>query len=666
MKREALTQKVLVIGVDGWDPRLTNRFLHEGRMPNTQALLNRGAARKDLVLLGAHPTVTPPMWTTLATGAYAYTHGITCFYNNAPGEIDSMIYALDSRMCKAEQLWNVTAEAGKRTLVWHWPGSSWPPSSDSPLLHVVDGSSPGPVGQGGSEVEHEFIYVASEKNTDLAFRQKSASDSHAPCVITDLPEEGSALSLQTGAFTNILMDLSRGCYGIGDTPFDLVLSPIQPADGWLEAPSGAKECTLLLSGGFLRRPCLILPNDQGIYNRLAIYKSKKSAAPLITLDKDIYTEDIVDEAIKGDERYTVTRHMRILEMKEDGSEIRMWVSAAMNIELDAYWHPQAIFNEIKENVGLLNPCPMLGGSDLKLMYDCQLRCWESTMNFQSRALNYLIAQDRYDVIFSHVHNIDMQMHMVLKYMDKGSKNIPDPADYMAYVAAVYEQADRYLGTFLHLLDKGWTILVVSDHGLTAPRYLPPLLGDAQGVNIRIMQELGFTALKTDENGRELEEIDWAHTVAVANRANHIYLNLKGRDPHGIVEPENQFEIEEDIITALYSYRHPQTNRRVVTLAVRNKDAVLFGLGGPESGDIIYFITDMYNYDHADSLSTCYGCADTSSSPIFMAAGQGIKAGYTTNRVIREVDVAPTIAALVGVRMPRECEGAPIYQILTVD
>ena len=106
--------------------------------------------------------------------------------------------------------------------------------------------------------------------------------------------------------------------------------------------------------------------------------------------------------------------------------------------------------------------------------------------------------------------------------------------------------------------------------------------------------------------------------------------------------------------------------KIIDCALRNKDAYLLGLGGPESGDIIYFITDMYNYDHADSLSTCYGCADTSSSPIFMAAGQGIKAGYTTNRVIREVDVAPTIAALVGVRMPRECEGAPIYQILTVD
>lgn len=666
MKREGLTNKVLVLGVDGWDPRLTKRFLNEGKMRNTAEFLKRGSAREDLVLLGGHPTVTPPMWTTLATGAYAYTHGITCFYNNAPGEIDAMIYALDSRMCKAEQAWNATAESGKRTLVWHWPGSSWPPSSDNPNLHVVDGSSPGPVGQGGSEVENEFIFVASKKTETTVFRKKSASDSHAPCVITDLPEEGTGLTTQKGVFRNILMDLSRGCYGIGDTPFDLVLSPIKPAQGWVNMPENAKECTLLLSGGFINRPCLLLPNEQGIFDRLAIYKSKKEAAPIVTLEKDVYTEDIVDEAVKDDEKYTVVRHMRILEMKEDGSELRMWVSAAMNIELDTYWHPKELFHEIKEKVGLLNPCPMLGGSDLALMYKCQLRCWESTMRFQAKALNYLIENDRYDVIFSHIHNVDMQMHMVLKYMEHGSKNIPDPNDYMDYVSAVYEQTDRYLGQFIHLLDKGWTILVVSDHGLTAPRYTPPFLGDAQGVNLRVMQELGFTQLKHDDAGNEIEEIDWEKTIAVANRANHIYLNIKGREPHGIVDPAEKFEVEEKIMTALYGYRHPETGNRVVSLAVRNKDAVHFGLGGPECGDIIYFVTDMYNYDHADSLSTCYGCKDTSSSPIFMAAGKGIKTNYKTTRVIREVDVAPTVTALIGSRTPAQCEGAPIYQILTLE
>ena len=67
-------------------------------------------------------------------------------------------------------------------------------------------------------------------------------------------------------------------------------------------------------------------------------------------------------------------------------------------------------------------------------------------------------------------------------------------------------------------------------------------------------------------------------------------------------------------------------------------------------------------DHGDSLSTFVGLNHTSVSPIFVAAGKGIKAGYTTTRYIREVDVAPTIAWLLDMRMPHECEGAPVYQI----
>ena len=49
-------------------------------MPHVKQLIERGGCREDLVLLGGHPTVTPPMWTTLATGCYANVHGITGFY----------------------------------------------------------------------------------------------------------------------------------------------------------------------------------------------------------------------------------------------------------------------------------------------------------------------------------------------------------------------------------------------------------------------------------------------------------------------------------------------------------------------------------------------------------------------------------------------------------
>lgn len=116
------------------------------------------------------------------------------------------------------------------------------------------------------------------------------------------------------------------------------------------------------------------------------------------------------------------------------------------------------------------------------------------------------------------------------------------------------------------------------------------------------------------------------------------------------------------MTRLYSYKSPETGKRIIALALRNKDAVLLGLGGPEAGDIIYWNAEGYNYDHCDSLSTTYGCRGTGVGPIFIAAGSGIKKGYTTTRIIRQVDVAPTIAYLGGVRMPRECEGALAYQI----
>ncbi|HML37869.1 MAG TPA: nucleotide pyrophosphatase, partial [Bacillota bacterium] len=68
--------------------------------------------------------------------------------------------------------------------------------------------------------------------------------------------------------------------------------------------------------------------------------------------------------------------------------------------------------------------------------------------------------------------------------------------------------------------------------------------------------------------------------------------------------------------------------------------------------------------HGDGLTTAEGYFNTSVSPIFIAAGQGIKNSFITDRVIRQVDVAPTIAILLGARIPAQCEGAPIYQILS--
>lgn len=164
----------------------------------------------------------------------------------------------------------------------------------------------------------------------------------------------------------------------------------------------------------------------------------------------------------------------------------------------------------------------------------------------------------------------------------------------------------------------------------------------------------------------MREVDWEKTRAVQIRSNYIYLNIKGRDAHGIVDPADQYALEEQIISDLYNYRDERTGQRVVGICLRNKDAVLIGANGPECGDIFFSIEEGYNRLHGDSISTSEGYYDTSVSPIFIAAGSGIKVNHKTKRTIRQVDVTPTIAALLGVRFPAQCEGAPIYQIFSTE
>jgi len=168
-------------------------------------------------------------------------------------------------------------------------------------------------------------------------------------------------------------------------------------------------------------------------------------------------------------------------------------------------------------------------------------------------------------------------------------------------------------------------------------------------------------LKLDEKGRLLRETDWSKTLAVAPRTSHIYINLKGRTEYGIVEPADQYALEEKLISDLYNYRD-EYGERIIAFAVRNKDAEVFGMGGPECGDIVYFVNERSGRVHGDTWSTAIGYAETSVSPIFVAAGVGIKEGYKTTRAIHTIDVAPTVATLLGVRMPAQCEGAPAYQI----
>ena len=139
-----------------------------------------------------------------------------------------------------------------------------------------------------------------------------------------------------------------------------------------------------------------------------------------------------------------------------------------------------------------------------------------------------------------------------------------------YKRQVYIQTDNYIGEFLELVEEGWTILIVSDHGQTTPEHDPATFRlNTGGVNAYDMRKLGYTVLKKDETGKDIPEIDWTKTTAHTASYCHIFINLKGRDPFGIVDPADKYELEEKIMTDLYGLRDEKAGHRSLALALRN-------------------------------------------------------------------------------------------------
>lgn len=673
-------RKVIILGIDGMDPKLCKRFLDEGKLPNIQKILSVGAAREDLMMLGGVPTITPPMWTTLSTGAYPMTHGITCYFNTLGNELGRLENNFDSTKVKAEQLWEVSAKAGKKTLVWTWP-CSWPPAIDNPNLHVVGGMAPTGPNAGYGTAEGEHLIYASEDYSQVKLMVQEELHGGAGCIITDDMKE--AMNKNEDDPKMPTPGECNGGVNIDAWPsfntmegeelieFELALtryeSPIHEPKNWkFDIPEGAKEFTVVVSHGLIQYPALILKNADGKYDTVAVYKNKKDSEPIDVIKDGEFHPTVVSDIIKDDQRIAVTRHFSIVKIDPEGKSLAFSVGDALDITTDGKtetWAPKSLYQQTVDIAGYIPHTGQMAADYPELISRRILPGWDNFQKWQAKALLGLIEENDYEVIFTHNHSCDHLGHaMWRRAMSREKYGWNDEKVYQGFIEDMYNQVDDYIGEFLPLIDKGWDIIVTSDHGLLcAAEDELPLMGDAFAMNIGVMRDLGYTVMQKDENGNDTRRIDWEKTKAVAPRGNHIYINLKGRNPKGSVDPADKYDLERQIIDDLYSYR--MDGKRIVQFALRNKDAKLIGLGGEECGDIIYFLDEGFNHLHGDASSTIEGYFDTSVSPIFFAAGPGIKKGIKTERMIREVDVAPTVATLLDLDMPAQCEGAPVYQIL---
>lgn len=651
----------MLLGIDGADPVFMKSLMEADRLPNIQKLADMGAAHTNYEMLGAMPTITPPCWSTLGNGAYPGTHGITCFWTHFRGRaLDEIEFGMNSRIVKAETIWDLYARNGHKVLVYHYP-TAWPPSEDPEVLKniiMVDGTCP-ETPFFTAQVDYEKV-VEADENSDLKspkFTACEVDESGAGCFMTEeISHDKGNTSLK---MTSLVLSNEDGIDGENGASgkHDLVETAIKPATGWAAAPEGAKEFAIIVNKGDTRRYGLILPNEKGEYDRVAIYRRKKDTEPMVVVNTTDWSECVHDVYIQDDKDVRIGRYYRIINLSPDGSKLRLYIGYAVNLDDFHLIYPEEVGQELFDKFGVI---PFISHSTLhdKELAQIVLESWVRQARWHAQTMKYLIDKYNPSLVYTHLHSVDLMGHLFTRNL---RPRYEGNEFFRELMAKSYELSDEWLGEFLPYLEDGKTsIVLVSDHGLTAGEEEPPLLGDAWGINAGIMSELGYVGLNFDEKGNA--SIDWSKTTAVAQRSGYIYINLKGRDPEGIVEPADYDQLVTKIIDDLYNYRDKETGKRIVSFALRAQDMPIIGLGGENCGDIYYTLEPDFNRIHGDSTPSC-GTHGTSVMSIFIAAGAGIKENHRTERVIRQVDIVPTIAELMEGPVPAHCEGGTLYQIL---
>ena len=658
-------KKVMVVGFDGADPVFTDKLIKEGKLPNFKKLQEMGVTTEMKGMIGALPTITPPCWATLGTGAWPGTHGITCFWNHTIGKnFDELDMGWNSQQCEAEFIWDAYAKAGKKTILFNYP-TSFPPTSLENVIYI-DGTASQPYNQ--NYPDYDKYVTASETITELTAKFHNPNDTGAGCVLTEDVEHKkfsvSDSETKERDFTDLFAVGAINAGGtVGDEAewmslVDRLDCPLKPAKGWVNAPEGTKEFAIPFSAGLTRRVALLVP-ENGKYTKVQLYANKKALEPLgeVSIGQE-FSDWITDTALnaKGEE-VAVAYKMRLYNLAEDGSSLNLYITKSCQLQCDPkYFVPSTIGQELLDNVG-----PIVAGSDIGRP-NAEVGCdaWHEHYKWCADAINYLLDNKEWDLFYCHLHSIDCANHNMITDI------VPESPRYERFyniLVQYYINADELLGKLMRQLDDGETAMfVVSDHA-GVPRhygYKWPLIGDAWGIVVDIMRDLGY--IKTYEDEKGLTQIDWAHTRAVNQRTGYIYINLKGRDPYGIVEPEDYNDLCRQIQDDLYAYRDPATGKRIVEMVVARDGMEALGLYGDHVGDLYFVFAPDFCRDHGNSFSNLerYGF---SMRCLFFAAGCGIKKNEIMKRRVRQVDIVPTVCELMDAPVPAQCEGGIIYQLM---
>ncbi len=308
--------------------------------------------------------------------------------------------------------------------------------------------------------------------------------------------------------------------------------------------------------------------------------------------------------------------------------------------------------------------------DEKAFMDDLLRAFDD----RERIILHEMDARKWDLLVGVLESTDRVQHMFWRFIDTTHPmySAAEAAKYGDAIQRVYQRCDQMVGKVLKRVEPGTTVIVLSDHGFHSFR-------QAVNLNTWLVQN-GYIARQGqagDKNLNDLfsggqfwENVDWSKTKAYSLGLGQIYFNMAGREGQGIVHEGTEYtQLQEEISKKLLAMRDPADGASIVS-AVYKRDDVFWGPYIANAPDLQVGFADGYRVSWQTSLggspagllypnmrkwSGDHCSFDYKTEPGILLSNRKFASG-----VADIVDLGPTVLKLFGLAVPKSMDGKVLF------
>jgi predicted AlkP superfamily phosphohydrolase/phosphomutase len=615
--------KIVILGLDGLEPTLAEKFMAEGKLPNLSKLRKDGFYGR---LRTTVPSISPVAWSSFMTGSEPSKHNIFDFLSRDPrtylpdlssarignpkrvlslGKYNIPLSKPEIRgMRKSVTFWKILGDKGVFSTILRVP-ITFPPEKFKG--HLLSGMCAPDLK--GSQGTFSF-YTTDESRTDR--------------------KEGGM---------NI---------------------PVVLRDGRVETHLSGPENSLLKKGGEVRLPMTIVVNPKGDGVTIEVSGQK---VPLKLGEFSPWVRIAFQPGlgikIRAICRFHVSRikphfEMYVTPLNIDPEKPALPISHPFyySVYLAKLLGSFITLGEANDTWAL-NEGVLSEQAFLDLTYSNHLE-WEA-MVFNA------MKNTKKGLVCCVFETTDSIQHMFLRYLDKGHPGVRAGQNKLGpqVIENLYVRMDDLVGRVRAKLDAKSVLVVMSDHGFKSFR---------RGVNINSwLWKNGYLALKDGKtsSGEWFKDVDWDRTKAYGLGLGGVYLNLKGREAKGVVGPGTEAEaLKAEIVRKLSGLKDEAKNATAVNKAY-DTAAIYSGPYKGNAPDLIVGYAEGYraSWDSVtgkvdgtvfeDNVKAWGGdhCIDPAVVPGVLFTSIPLK-----EKDPSIMDVAPTVLELFGVKPPAQMDG----------